>query len=91
MWKTKLRKDDIEQADKLIDAIDEQMFNLLNARASLALEQLRTVAYLGPQATYTHQAALKYFSSSCKFLPTKSIREVFEKVDSDVASFVIAC
>ncbi|MBF0345916.1 MAG: prephenate dehydratase [Nitrospirae bacterium] len=55
--------------------------------ASLSLEQPRTVAYLGPQATYTHQAALRYFSSSCKFLPTKSIREVFEKVDSDVASF----
>jgi chorismate mutase/prephenate dehydratase len=45
------------------------------------------VAYLGPQATYTHQAALRYFSSSCKFMPVHSIREVFVAVDSDNAAF----
>ncbi len=48
--------------------------------ASLSLEQPLTVTYLGPEATYTHFAALRYFGSSCKFVPANSIREVFESV-----------
>ncbi|MBF0566285.1 MAG: prephenate dehydratase [Nitrospirae bacterium] len=55
--------------------------------ASLSLEQPVSVAYLGPPATYTHQAALKYFSSSCKFMSVHSIREVFVAVDSEKAAF----
>ncbi|KWT87248.1 prephenate dehydratase [Candidatus Magnetominusculus xianensis] len=55
--------------------------------ATLSLEQPMTVAYLGPQATYTHQAALKYFSSTCRYISKDSIREVFEEVESGKSSF----
>ncbi|MCG6553195.1 MAG: prephenate dehydratase [Candidatus Magnetominusculus sp. LBB02] len=55
--------------------------------ATMSLEHPMTVAYLGPQATYTHQAALKYFSSTCKYISTDSIKEVFEGVESGKASF----
>ncbi|MBF0488179.1 MAG: prephenate dehydratase [Nitrospirae bacterium] len=55
--------------------------------ATLSLEHPVTVAYLGPQATYTHQAALKYFSSTCKYISADSIREVFEVVESGKSSF----
>ncbi|KJR41825.1 Bifunctional P-protein, chorismate mutase/prephenate dehydratase [Candidatus Magnetoovum chiemensis] len=55
--------------------------------ASLTLEQPVCVAYLGPQATFTHLAAIRYFSSSCKFLSSSSIREVFETVEANKANF----
>ncbi|MEO5358143.1 MAG: prephenate dehydratase [Nitrospirae bacterium YQR-1] len=55
--------------------------------ATLSLEKPLTVAYFGPQATYTHLATMRYFSSSCSYLPTNSIKEVFEFVDTGKAVF----
>ncbi|QWR77692.1 prephenate dehydratase [Candidatus Magnetomonas plexicatena] len=55
--------------------------------ATLSLEKPLTVAYFGPQATYTHMATMRYFSSSCSYMPTGSIREVFEHVATGKAVF----
>lgn len=55
--------------------------------ASLFLEQPKNACYLGPQATFTHLAAIRYFGSTCKFLPAGSIREVFETVEGDRADY----
>lgn len=49
--------------------------------ASLALESPLRVAYLGPEATFTHQAATRQFGSSALLQPERSIAEVFEKVE----------
>ena len=48
--------------------------------ASLALEAPLTVAYLGPEATFTHLAAIKKFGVSTQFLPQTTLRQVFEEV-----------
>ncbi len=48
--------------------------------ASLALEAPLTVAYLGPEATFTHLAAIKKFGVSTQFLPQTTLRNVFEEV-----------
>jgi chorismate mutase/prephenate dehydratase len=48
--------------------------------ASRSLEAPIKVAYLGPEATYTHAAAREKFGSSAKLLPARSIAEVFQEV-----------
>ncbi|MGA1206083.1 MAG: prephenate dehydratase [Opitutales bacterium] len=48
--------------------------------AAIALEKPLKVAYLGPEATYTHQAALKNFGSSINYLPMNSVPDVFTVV-----------
>jgi chorismate mutase / prephenate dehydratase len=49
--------------------------------ASLALERPTSVAYLGPEATFTHLASLSKFGSSVQYVPCRSITEVFQEVD----------
>jgi chorismate mutase/prephenate dehydratase len=48
--------------------------------ASLSLEQPIKVAFLGPPATYTHQAALQQFGFSAQLVAQKSIPAVFDEV-----------
>jgi chorismate mutase/prephenate dehydratase len=48
--------------------------------ASLSLEQPLKVAFLGPQATFTHAAALQQFGLSAQLVPQKSIPAVFDEV-----------
>ena len=50
--------------------------------ASIALEKELKVAFLGPEATYTHQAVLKNFGVSLKAAPVKTISDVFSSVES---------
>jgi chorismate mutase/prephenate dehydratase len=48
--------------------------------ASLSLEQPMKVAFLGPQATFTHLAAMQQFGFSAQLVPQKSIPAIFEEV-----------
>jgi chorismate mutase/prephenate dehydratase len=48
--------------------------------ASLALEAPLHVAYLGPEATFTHLAAIRRFGISAQFHPQDTLRQVFEEV-----------
>lgn len=41
------------------------------------------VAYLGPEATYTHLAGVKYFGQSADYMPMESIAEVFQEVERE--------
>ncbi|MFL2847573.1 MAG: prephenate dehydratase [Coraliomargaritaceae bacterium] len=50
--------------------------------ASIALEKDLQVAFLGPEATYTHQAVLKNFGVSLKATPMKTISDVFSAVEA---------
>ncbi|GAB4260700.1 prephenate dehydratase [Deferrisoma sp.] len=55
--------------------------------ASLALEAPMVVAYLGPPATFTHQAALRRFGESARLEPARTIGEVFERVEKGKAAY----
>jgi chorismate mutase / prephenate dehydratase len=57
--------------------------------ASLALERPLPVAYLGPPATFTHQAAVRRFGSSAHFIPIRSIAEIFDEVERGRAQYGI--
>ncbi len=55
--------------------------------AALALERPLTIAYLGPEATFTHLASISKFGSSVKYVPTATISEVFQEVDQKRAEY----
>ena len=55
--------------------------------SALALEKTMTIAYLGPEATFTHQAALQRFGSSLKYSPQKTIADVFTEVSKKSADY----
>lgn len=48
-----------------------------------------TVAYLGPEATFTHLAGVKYFGQTAEYLPMESIAEVFEEVEKERVQYGI--
>ena len=48
--------------------------------ASIALERDLVIGYLGPEATYTHQAAVKNFGSGLKYKALPDIPDVFKAV-----------
>jgi chorismate mutase/prephenate dehydratase len=48
--------------------------------ASLALEKDLTISYLGPEATWTHQAARAKFGASVHYDPQSNIGDVFDQV-----------
>src|SRR5439155_21411610 len=49
--------------------------------ACRALEQHLQVAYLGPEASFTHQAALERFGASTALIPMDSIPDVFAETE----------
>jgi len=55
--------------------------------SALALEKTMTIAYFGPEATFTHQAAIQRFGSSLKYLPQKTIADVFTEVSKKSADY----
>jgi chorismate mutase / prephenate dehydratase len=55
--------------------------------ASLALEQPLQVAFLGPKATFTHQAAVQQFGGSAQYVPARTIADIFEEVERGQVQF----
>ncbi len=47
------------------------------------------VAYLGPEATFTHQAGVRYFGHSADYIPLESIDEVFAEVEKGRTAYGI--
>lgn len=54
---------------------------------TLALEGPLKVAYLGPPATFTHQASLCKFGSSVDYVDCSTITEVFREVENARAAY----
>ncbi|MFN3409222.1 MAG: prephenate dehydratase [Limisphaerales bacterium] len=48
--------------------------------SALSVEKSMTIAYLGPEATFTHQAAIKKFGSSLRYAAQRTIADVFAEV-----------
>ncbi len=55
--------------------------------ACRALQGQTRIAYLGPEATFTHLAGQEYFGRSCEFVPGETVEEVFDHVERDRADF----
>ena len=54
---------------------------------SIALEKKLVIGYLGPEATYTHQAAIRNFGVSLDYRAIKAIPDVFAEVESGSADY----
>jgi chorismate mutase/prephenate dehydratase len=54
---------------------------------SYSLERGMKVAYLGPAATYTHQAAIRQFGHMVEFVPATTIGDVFALVQAGRAAY----
>lgn len=55
--------------------------------ACRSLEAPLQIAYLGPEATFTHLAAKEKFGSSVEYVPVKSISSVFTEVEKRRVDF----
>ena len=49
--------------------------------SSISLEARLKVAYLGPEATFTHGSALRSFGTSIELEPQTTVAEVFARVE----------
>lgn len=57
--------------------------------ACLALEKTVSVAYLGPEGTFSQAAALKHFGHAVDSLSCRSIDEVFRQVASSAVQYAV--
>ncbi len=55
--------------------------------AALALEEDLGIAYLGPEGTWTHQAAISKFGHSVRYVPQANFADVFDQVARRVADY----
>ena len=53
----------------------------------LALEQPMTIAFLGPEGTFTHAAAKKHFGTGAIAKPVSAIDQVFTQVENGEATY----
>ncbi len=70
---------------------DEEMVRLFREimSACLAQQEPLRIGYLGPEGTFSQQAAQKHFGHSARLLPLASIEEVFQEVEAGHADFGI--
>jgi len=68
---------------------DDEMVRLMREimSTSLAAEMPMTVAYLGPEGTYTQAAVVKHFGQAVRCLDVKTIVDVFRVVEQGKAHF----
>jgi chorismate mutase/prephenate dehydratase len=55
--------------------------------SALSLEKSMKIAYLGPEATFTHQAAIRRFGASLRYSSQKTIADVFTEVSKARADY----
>jgi chorismate mutase/prephenate dehydratase len=80
---TQLRK----QASGIVS--DDEMVRMMREimSISLAAEMPMTVAYLGPEGTYTQAAVIKHFGQAVRTVDVKAIPDVFRVVEQGRAHF----
>jgi chorismate mutase / prephenate dehydratase len=87
-----------EREKSILDRLSGQSKGLMNRAALEAiyleifavarnLELPERIAFLGPEGTFTHQAAESRFGAMSDYLPLPSIRSVFESVNTGRARF----
>lgn len=80
-----LAKSEGRLPEKAIRAIYREIMS-----ASLDLERGLQIAYLGPEGTWTHQAAISKFGASVGYLPQANLGDVFDQVTRGRADYGVA-
>ena len=81
-----LRRIIMENTGPLPDKVIAGLFRELIS-ACLALEKKLIIAYLGPEGTFTHDAATKHFGLSVERVPLLSIEQIFQQVESGICDY----
>ncbi|MES0371081.1 MAG: prephenate dehydratase [Mariprofundaceae bacterium] len=55
--------------------------------ACLALEHPMTIAFLGPEGTFTHSAATRQFGATANYMACKNFEAIFDAVESGRATY----
>lgn len=84
-----LRRVQANNAGPLNNQAVAQLFTEIMSQCR-ALEAPLTIAYLGPEGTFTEAAALKRFGSAIEELPCATIDDVFRAVQSGAAHYGVA-
>jgi len=68
---------------------DDDLVRLMREVISVcrALEHVLSVAYLGPEGTYTHAALLKHFGQAVQPVPEAGVAEIFRAVESRACDY----
>jgi len=77
VYRTLIEKNKGPLNDNTVKAIYREVMS-----GTLALEGPLKVAYMGPPATFTHQASLSKFGSSVNYVDCSTITEVFREVEN---------
>ena len=78
----KMKKNLGREESKII----ENVFRTIISNCRSIQKKLK-ISYLGPKATFTHQAAIKIFGEFCNFAPVQSVSEVFDEIETDRADY----
>ncbi len=70
--------------DEALQAIYREIMS-----AAIALEKPTAIAYLGPEATNTHAAAIRKFGASVSYEPLPSIADLFTAVEKGEADYAV--
>ncbi|MCP4022497.1 MAG: prephenate dehydratase [Desulfobacteraceae bacterium] len=62
------------------------LFNVI-ITATREIQKPKTISFVGPEASYTHIAALSHFKHSGKFIEEPNLFEVFRQVDKNESHF----
>jgi chorismate mutase/prephenate dehydratase len=76
------RRNEGPMTDESLRAIYREVMS-----SALSLEKTMNIAYLGPAATFTHQAAIRKFGSSLRYSAQKTIADVFAEVTRNRADY----
>lgn len=57
--------------------------------ASVSIKEDAAISYLGPEGTYTEEAAEFFFKSSGSFLPRKTVDEAIEDAASGASDYAV--
>ncbi len=68
---------------------EKSLYNIFTEifSASRKIQSKLKIGYLGPQATFTHLAALKIFGSESLYIPFTTIRDIFIEVETEYIDF----
>ena len=71
-------------SEESMDAIYREIIS-----GCLALEEPQKVCYLGPEYTFTHEAAQKHFGDAAKYKSAATIREAVSMTEKEVCNFTV--
>jgi chorismate mutase/prephenate dehydratase len=67
------------------EAVEEVFRTVINN--CRLLQKNLVIAYFGPEATFTHQAAMKHFGRAAEYRPLRTISDVFDEVEKGRADY----